>query len=91
MQKKKVFFFIDSLGGGGAERVVSVLADRLSEKGYDINIVMLWKRQLAYQLPHKVNCIYAEDMTAKKRKSFRSGMRHHSISMQHMRCRIENY
>lgn len=63
MQNKKLFFFIDSLGGGGAERVVSVLADRLSKKGYDINIVMLWKRKLAYQLPQKVNCIYAEDMT----------------------------
>lgn len=65
MQKKKVFFFIDSLGGGGAERVVSVLADRLNIKGYSINIVMLWKRKLAYRLPREVNCIYSEDMAVK--------------------------
>lgn len=65
MQKKRVFFFIDSFGGGGAERVVSVLADRLNKKDYSINIVMLWKRKLAYRLPQEVNCIYSEDMVVK--------------------------
>lgn len=62
MKKKEVFFFIDSMGGGGAERVVSVLSDYLVEKEYDVSIVMLLKRDLAYSVNDKVNIYYAEDL-----------------------------
>lgn len=59
---KKVAFFIDSLGGGGAERVVSVLCTELASKGYDIDILMLYKRPLAYQLPDGVSLYYVDEM-----------------------------
>lgn len=62
MKSKKIAFFIDSLGGGGAERVVSVLVAQLQTRGYDVDILMLNKRPVAYSLPEGVNLFYAEDM-----------------------------
>lgn len=62
MKNRKIAFFIDSLGGGGAERVVSVLSAELYAKGYDMDILMLNKRPLAYSLPEGVGLYYAEDM-----------------------------
>lgn len=62
MKSKRIAFFIDSLGGGGAERVVSVLSKELHARGYEIDILMLNKRPLAYQLPEGVKLYYAEDL-----------------------------
>lgn len=59
---KKIAFFIDSLGGGGAERVVSVLTKELTDRGYDIDILMMNKRPVAYSLPTGVKLYYAEDL-----------------------------
>ena len=60
--KKKLIFFIDSLGGGGAERVVSVISNELVYRGYSVDIVMMNKRQISYKINPKVNLIFAEDM-----------------------------
>ena len=62
MDKKQVVFFIDSLGGGGAERVVSVLSNDLVEKNYDVSIAMLYKREFAYTLNEKVNTYFVDDL-----------------------------
>lgn len=62
MKKKEVVFFIDSLGGGGAERVVSVLSNDMIRKGYDVSVVMLHKREFAYSINEKVNTYYAEEL-----------------------------
>lgn len=62
MKRKKIAFFIDSLGGGGAERVVSVLCAELGSRGYDIDILMLNKRPIVYSLPEGTSLYYAEDM-----------------------------
>lgn len=62
MKKKKVSFFIDSLGGGGAERVVSVLCKEFAAKGYEIDVLMLKKREIAYPMPETVSLYYVEDM-----------------------------
>ena len=60
---KKVIFFIDSLGGGGAERVVSVIANTFAEQyNYDVSIVMMWKADIAYEIYDKIHLIYAEDL-----------------------------
>lgn len=67
--KKKVAFFIDSLGGGGAERVVSVLCRELCARGYQVDILMLQKRPIAYPLPQEVTLHYAEDMPVTSRWS----------------------
>ena len=58
----KVIFFIDSLGGGGAERVVSVLSNELIDRNYNVDIVMMNKREIAYPINKQINLLYAEDM-----------------------------
>ena len=76
MKKKKVLFFIDSLGGGGAERVVSVLANNMVSRGYSVTIVMLWKRKIAYSIENSIDVIFSEELTVQSiygaiiRKSF---------------------
>ena len=62
MNSKRISFFIDSLGGGGAERVVSVLCTQLCDKGYHVDVLMLNRRPIAYPLPKGVNLLYSEDM-----------------------------
>ena len=60
---KKVVFFIDSLGGGGAERVVANLCSRLAkEQRYEISIIMLRKAPLAYEVSDRVQLLYAREM-----------------------------
>ena len=41
MKKKKILFHINSLGKGGAERVVSVLSRYFAQDGYEVVIVTL--------------------------------------------------
>lgn len=66
MEVKNVVFFIDSLGGGGAERVVANLCNQLMlSRRYDISIVMLRKVPMVYEISNKVKLIYAEDLPVK--------------------------
>ena len=44
----KIVFFIGSITGGGAERVVCDLADYLSVKGYDVEILVVTKTADSY-------------------------------------------
>lgn len=60
---KKVIFFIDSLGGGGAERVVSVIANAFAEQyNYNVSIAMLRKSNIAYQISDRIHLLYAADL-----------------------------
>ena len=62
-EKKTVLFLIDSLGGGGAERVVSTLSSHLVQTGrYDVQILMLRKVPLAYVPDGRVKLLYAQDL-----------------------------
>ena len=67
MNRKKIVFFNDSLAGGGAERVISNLVTELCAKGYDIDILLIQKRDIAYSLPENVNVYFAEDMPVTSR------------------------
>ena len=42
---KKILFAITGLRGGGAERVVSVWASPLAEKGYEVGILTFAKKR----------------------------------------------
>ena len=63
-EKKRVFFFIDSLNGGGAERVASVLANSMCDK-YDITFVLLRKEPIVYELNNKIQILYLVDLPLK--------------------------
>ncbi|MET3557540.1 glycosyltransferase involved in cell wall biosynthesis [Streptococcus rupicaprae] len=51
--KKKLVFTIGSLSGGGAERVISILANHLCQD-YDVTILALLKDEVAYDLDSRV-------------------------------------
>jgi glycosyltransferase involved in cell wall biosynthesis len=46
----KIGFIINSLSGGGAERVIQTLANSLANKGYEIHIILLNSEKQVYEL-----------------------------------------
>lgn len=54
----KIVFAISSLGSGGAERVVCSLANELTERGYQIGIILVANDHLVYELSEKVELTY---------------------------------
>ncbi len=62
-QKLKIAFCIPSLGSGGAERVMSILANKFVENGYEVSIIMLSHNLCVYSLSEKVHieCLNCDD------------------------------
>lgn len=56
--KGKLFFVINTLQGGGAERVVSTLAGYLQKRRYAVHIICLNYAESPYKLPKEVKVIY---------------------------------
>ena len=54
---KKIAFFIGSLNRGGAERVISILANHYAEIGYQVDVVLLLDNIIGYKLNENVNVI----------------------------------
>ena len=49
----RILFAIGTMGGGGAERNVSLLANDLIKRGYEVGILAVWGDELLYDLdPH---------------------------------------
>lgn len=61
MDGKKILFHINSLGKGGAERVVSVLSGFFHADGYEVVIYTLWRAKEEYELPGGVRRVNLED------------------------------
>lgn len=62
---KKIMFVCQSLGSGGAERVVSVLSDTLAESEYEIYILALNSTARAYEVDERVHVIFPENRLMK--------------------------
>ena len=58
---KKVLLAINCLFGGGAERVVSVWANQLSKKGYDVAILVDYRNDGEYSIPNDVKVFSVAD------------------------------
>ena len=56
----KIVFFLPSLGFGGAERVVSVLASGFAHHDYDVHIAMIANRNKYYPLADTVTIHYLD-------------------------------
>lgn len=54
---KKITFILGSMGKGGAERVISILANAYAEKGWHVNIIMLLEDRCDYTLHPNVELI----------------------------------
>ncbi len=50
----EVSFFIGSLYGGGAERVVSILANHFGKSGWDVELHSCLKNKVEYPLDPKI-------------------------------------
>lgn len=59
----KVIFVIVSMAGGGAERVISILANRFVKKGIEVSIVMTAGNTVVYELDPKVEVFCAGEIT----------------------------
>ncbi|NPV51421.1 MAG: glycosyltransferase family 4 protein [Candidatus Methanofastidiosum sp.] len=56
-ETKRIVFLIGSMGRGGAERVISILANSYAERGWKVDILMLLNSRCDYELNHNVNVI----------------------------------
>lgn len=55
---KKVVFHINSLGKGGAERVVTTLAKEFARKNMDVTVATQWTAEDEYALDERVNRVH---------------------------------
>lgn len=63
--KRKIFLITSTLHAGGSERVMALLANNLSDKGYDVEIVCINKHLVFYPLAASVKIRFAEDEVGK--------------------------
>lgn len=57
---KKIMFVCNGLGSGGAERVITILANQLIKKDYSIFILAFIKSDQEYELNEKIKVIYEQ-------------------------------
>lgn len=57
---KSICFVVTSMGGGGAERNVSLLANNLSKKGYDVHIFLLLNNTISYSLDSVIHVYFSK-------------------------------
>lgn len=55
--KSKICFFLPNLNAGGAERVVTILADSFAQKGFSVDIVLLLNNEVKYDVAPAVNVV----------------------------------
>lgn len=53
----KISFITANLGSGGAERVISLLANQFCQRGYEVEIVFFRDRLVFYELDERVNIV----------------------------------
>lgn len=58
LSNKEIAFVVTSMGRGGAERVVSILANHYASIGWKTHIIMLWHDLLEYILDENVQVHY---------------------------------
>ena len=56
--KRSIYFVTNGLSGGGAERVMSLIANELDNKGYVVSFIMLKKYPEAYHLNSGIKKYY---------------------------------
>ena len=61
----KIVFVTSTLTSGGAERVISLLANCLSDRGHVVEIINLNKHIVFYQFSPQVRLVFAEDEVGK--------------------------
>lgn len=76
----KISFFIGAMGHGGAERVISILANDYCARGWDVDIVLLLKNEIEHDLDQRIKIV---NLTGKNSNYFKNaifwlrGIRHY--------------
>lgn len=60
----KILFIINGVSIGGAERVVSILANALVQNGYDVNILAFHNSDKSYNLDKKIKVIFSDKISS---------------------------
>lgn len=63
---KRTMFFVSSLGDGGAQRVISILSEKMAQKGMDVEIVTYLDVPIIYEICPEVRVTCVEKCTGKK-------------------------
>lgn len=66
----RILFTIGTLGGGGAERNVSLLANSLVKNGYEVGILTIWGDEQVYELDERITYIPLNPSTSNKLSRF---------------------
>ena len=64
----RIIFSDLTLLSGGAERVISILANSLSNMGHDVEILLYYDREIHYAIDSKVKIVVAEKELRSKNK-----------------------
>ena len=59
----KILFFVSSMEDGGAQRVISILSDKLTERGFSVSILKYFKTVDLFNLNDKVKTYSVEENT----------------------------
>ncbi len=62
----KIIYLLASLGSGGAERVVSLLANKMCEDGHDVQIICLKFNDVYYQMDNRVKVVKAMEYASNR-------------------------
>lgn len=71
--KKKILFIINSLGGGGAEKVLIDMLNNFDYTRFDVELLLIWKEGVYLQdVPKevKVKCVYSKPMSLKEKINY---------------------
>ncbi|MBL7817963.1 MAG: glycosyltransferase family 4 protein [Saprospiraceae bacterium] len=71
-QKRKILFYISTLKNGGAERVLTLMANYWVEKGHDVTITYVIDEEIGFTLDKRIRLIPQE--TYKESKHFIEGL-----------------
>lgn len=64
-KKKRIYFILHSMTGGGAERVISVISNYLVENGYDVTLLLTHSDECKYELNPSIKLVVRENVDAK--------------------------
>lgn len=63
---KKIIFFTGTMRFGGAERVISILANYFAQSDYEIEILQYYQSECVYEIDNKVKITVAESETGSR-------------------------
>ena len=63
---KKIMFVMNQMSAGGAERVISILANGISRRGHNVSLIITFESELYYDLDNEIDIINFNISTKQK-------------------------